>query len=190
MCWSGRSFSGAEPQIKDGVWDQSEDCRASWRGSFWAAWVMRSPSVPEAALKPKPVGCLSVSWCCRWLHVSLCVCSTCNDTPPLVFVCADMCVFLCVCVWTSSVCVCASDPLLAFYFVCVPSHTRVPLCLCEHHQSQPPRRSTQLHTQAFKKTPSNPVPTPPKVNTAYSLWHLAEGEDYIGAYQAGIGSTL
>lgn len=91
---------------------------------------------------------------------------------------------LCVCF-----CLCVSSACL-FFLLCVPSRTHAPLCLREHHQSEPPRRSTQLHTQAFKKTPSNPASASPKVNTAYSLWHLPEGEDYNGVYEAGIGCIL
>lgn len=64
-------------------------------------------------------------------------------------------------------------------------HTHSPLCLCEHHQSQPPCCSTQLHTQAFKRLPQNPAFISPKVNTAFSLWHLLEREDYNGMYKPG-----
>lgn len=88
-----------------------------------------------------------------------------------------------------SVCLCVSLSLCLPFFSS-PSRTHALLCLREHHQSLPPRRSTQLHTQAFKKTPSNPAPASPKVNTAYSLWHLAKGEDYTGTYEPGIGCTL
>lgn len=82
--------------------------------------------------------------------------------------------FLCVCFL--SVCIFCLTP----FCPCVPTRTRTP--------SKPAACcSTQLHTQAFKKTPSNP---PPKVNTAFSLWHLPEGEDYKGAYRPGISCTL
>lgn len=83
---------------------------------------------------------------------------------------------LCVCVY----------PLLGLKKkICVFLHTHSPLCLREHHQSQPPCCSTQLHTQAFKRLPQNPASVSPKVNTPFSLWHLLEGEDYNGIHEPG-----
>lgn len=58
--------------------------------------------------------------------------------------------YMCVCV-SLFVYVCV---FVFFLSVCSLTHTHSPLCLREHHQSQPPCRSTQLHTQASKKTPS------------------------------------
>lgn len=94
--------------------------------------------------------------------------------PPTTYVLYWSREFLCVCFL--SVCIFCLPP----FCPCVPTRTRTP--------SKPAACcSTQLHTQAFKKTPSNP---PPKVNTAFSLWHLPEGEDYKGAYRPGISCTL
>lgn len=145
--------------------------------------VTRGLVVPAAALKPHSLPNLPAAASTGPADESLHVCALLKAL--MLAYTQSVCVFVCVCLCVSLI-LC----LPFFFSLCVPPRTHAPLCLCEHHQSQPPRRSTQLHTQAFKKTPSNPAPVSPKVSTAYSLWHSPERKDYIGAYAPGTGCTL
>lgn len=87
----------------------------------------------------------------------------------------------------------SGDSLCVFLFVCIsclPS-----FCLCVPTRPRTPSKpaaccSTQLHTQAFKKTPSNPPPPSPKVSTAFPCGIYQRDRDYKGAYWPGVSCTL
>ena len=183
MSWGGSFVGRVEPPSKLVIWSGlcwglegvlgGKKKKKNWAHSdlsgWWEAWSVPNGCCVKTHSRPNLLAVGSAGPAAR--------------RPRMCF--TEVGEFLCVC-FCSRVSFCSPS-----FRPCVPTRTRAASLVLARTPSKPAACcSTQLHTRAFKKTPSNPVPSSPKVNTAFSLWHLPEGEDYKGAYWPGISCAL